>query len=67
MGNRKGQGSGLDTGSSEPSTPTSIEIQDVSQFNILNVELSLPLQYYYKQFIFFLFPSFGHTPDQRNY
>lgn len=56
LGNRKSQGKGNSTGTSEPSVSTLIEIQDVSQFNILNVELSLPLQYYCKQFIFSFSP-----------
>ena len=56
LGNRKSQGNGQGTGISEPSVSTLIEIKDVSKFNLLNVELSLPLQYYYKQFIFSLSP-----------
>ncbi|MFT6795287.1 MAG: hypothetical protein ACJART_000419 [Maribacter sp.] len=56
LGNRKSQGNGQGTGISEPSVSTLIEIKDVFKFNILNVELSSPLQYYYKQFIFSLSP-----------
>jgi len=54
LGNRKGQGKG--SGSSEPITVTSVEIVEASEFNFLNVELGLPLQYYHKQFIFSLIP-----------
>ncbi|NJB72549.1 hypothetical protein GGR42_003040 [Saonia flava] len=50
LGNRKGQGKG--SGSSSLSAPVMVEIEEVSKFNILNVELSLPLQYYHDQFIF---------------
>lgn len=54
LGNRKGQGKG--TGSSEPIDATTVEIAEASEFNFLNIELSLPLQYYHKQFIFSFLP-----------
>lgn len=56
LGNRKSKGKGQSINDSPTEVSTLVEIQDVSQFNILNVELSLPLQYYYKQFIFSLTP-----------
>ena len=56
LGNRKSQGKGQSINDLPTEVSTLVEIQDVSQFNILNVELSLPLQYYYKQFIFSLTP-----------
>ena len=56
LGNRKSKGKGQSINDSPTEVSTLIAIQDVSQFNILNVELSLPLQYYYKQFIFSLTP-----------
>ncbi|WP_273568548.1 hypothetical protein [Maribacter halichondriae] len=54
LGNRKGQGKG--SGVTEPSVVTSVEIAEASEFNFLNMELSLPLQLYHKQFIFSLTP-----------
>ncbi len=54
LGNRKGQGKG--SGSSEPIEVTTLEIAEASEFNFLNIELSLPLQYYHKHFIFSFSP-----------
>jgi len=54
LGNRKGQGKG--SGITEPSVITTVEIAEASKFNLLNIELSLPLQYYHKQFIFSFTP-----------
>jgi len=54
LGNRKGQGKG--SGSSEPIEVTNVDISEASEFNFLNVELSLPLQYYHKHFIFSFSP-----------
>ena len=54
LGNRKGQGRG--SGVTEPSFATSVEIAEASKFNILNVEVSLPLHYYHKSFIFSFTP-----------
>ena len=56
LGNRKNKSKGQSMSDSATEVLTLVEIQDVSQFNIMNVELSLPLQYYYQQFIF------SHTP-----
>ncbi len=56
LGNRKGQGQGQGSGGSSSTVSTTVEIQEASEFNILNVELSLPLQYYHKQFIFSFTP-----------
>ena len=56
LGNRKGQGKGQSSGGSATTVSTLTAIKDVSRFNILNVELSLPLQFYYKQFIFSFSP-----------
>jgi hypothetical protein len=64
LGNRKSQGNGQGTGSSEPLVSNVIEIQEASQFNILNFELSLPLQYYHKNFIFSLTPVLAIPQSQ---
>ncbi|MEH6512325.1 MAG: hypothetical protein V7734_04385 [Maribacter arcticus] len=56
LGNRKNQSKGQSMSDSVTEVSTLVEIQDVSQFNIMNVEISLPLQYYYKKFIFSLTP-----------
>ena len=57
LGSRKGQGNG--TSLTEPSTATAVEIKEASEFNLLNVELSLPLQYYHNQFIFSVTPTWA--------
>jgi len=57
LGSRKGQGNGATL--TEPSLATSVEIKEASEFNLLNVELSLPLQYYHKQFIFSVTPTWA--------
>lgn len=57
LGNRKGQGKG--TIVSEPSATSNLTILEASEFNLLNVELSLPLQYYHKQFIFSFTPTWA--------
>ena len=54
LGNRKGQGKGSMV--SEPTMATTVRIEEASKFNLLNIELSLPLQYYHKQFIFSFTP-----------
>ncbi len=54
LGNRKGQGKG--SGGTQPSVVSTVEITEASEFNFLNIELSLPLQYYHKQFIFSFTP-----------
>ncbi|RAJ14053.1 hypothetical protein [Arenibacter echinorum] len=55
LGNRKGKGKG--TIVTEPTTSTVVEIKEASEFNLLNLELSLPAQFYHKQFIFSITPS----------
>lgn len=51
LGNRKG--AGLGQGSNAGSTISNeVIIEEASKFNILSVDLSLPIQYYYNQFIF---------------
>lgn len=57
LGSRKGQGKG--SIGSEPIVTNTVEIQEASEFNLLNVELSLPLQYYHKQFIFSFTPTWA--------
>ena len=54
LGNRRGSGQGL--GATNLNSATTVEISEATKFNILNLELSLPLQYYHKQFIFSLNP-----------
>jgi len=54
LGNRKGQGKGSVI--SEPTMATTVDIEEASKFNLLNIELSLPIQYYHKQFIFSFTP-----------
>lgn len=55
LGNRKGKGKG--TINPEPITSTVLEIKEASEFNLLNLELSLPVQFYHKQFIFSFTPT----------
>jgi len=57
LGNRKGQGKG--NLSTEPNVSTNVQILEASEFNLLTVELSLPLQYYHKQFIFSATPRWA--------
>lgn len=57
LGSRKGQGKG--TSVTEPISVANVEIKEASEFNLLNVELSLPLQYYHKQFIFSFTPTWA--------
>jgi len=52
LGNRKGKGSG----GQDISSSQTITIKEATEFNILNLELSLPLQYYHKSFIFSFTP-----------
>ena len=56
LGNRQGQGQG---GSGTDPSTTNIAIEDVSRFNILNIELSLPVQYYADHLIFSFSPVFA--------
>jgi len=56
----KPMGNGGSHGSSgQGGSDSSIYINEVSKFNILNIELSLPIQYYYKSFIFSFTPSYA--------
>ena len=61
LGNRKssssGQGSGQ--GGSTTETVTNVEIAEASEFNLLNLELSAPLQYQHKHFIFSFTPAWA--------
>ncbi|NAY90773.1 hypothetical protein GTQ34_02480 [Muricauda sp. JGD-17] len=57
LGNRKGQGQSQGTGGMNSTAATMVDIKEASEFNILNVELSLPVQYHHKQFIFSFAPS----------
>tara|TARA_R110000868_G_scaffold126481_4_gene333556 strand:- start:196 stop:1101 length:906 start_codon:yes stop_codon:yes gene_type:complete len=54
LGNRKGKGQG--SGTSEPTVTTVVELKEASKFKMLNIELSIPLQYYYKSYIFSFTP-----------
>lgn len=60
LGNRKsstsGQGSGQGGTTDTGTEVTTVQIAEASEFNLLNVELSVPLQYYHKQFIFSFTP-----------
>lgn len=55
LGSRKGQGSRAI--GSEPNTTMNLKIMEASEFKLLNIEFSLPLQYYHKQFIFSVTPT----------
>jgi len=55
LGNRKGAGQGQNSNAGS-TVINEVIIEEASKFNILNVELSLPLQYYYNQFIFSFTP-----------
>lgn len=57
LGRRKGQGNGVM--GSETNTATNLEILEASEFNLLNLELSLPLQYYHRQFVFSVTPTWA--------
>lgn len=52
VGNRKGNGNGQNQ---QIGTPV-VGIDEVNKFNILNVELSMPINYYHKSFIFYFSP-----------
>jgi len=55
IGNRKGN----NAGQNQQSTTTVLGIEEVNKFNILNVELSMPIRYYYKSFIFSFVPQWA--------
>ncbi|MCC8358715.1 hypothetical protein [Salinimicrobium sediminilitoris] len=70
LGNRKGGGSEQQGPGNGPGGPAmmqseviNVSISEASEFNILNIEAQLPLQYYYKSFIFSFTPmvSFPQT------
>jgi hypothetical protein len=50
VGNRKDNG-----GQDQQIGSTVVGIDEVNKFNILNIELSIPINYYHKSFIFHLF------------
>jgi hypothetical protein len=54
LGNRKGQGKG--TSGAAPTVGAPVELQEASEFNILNMEFGLPMQYYHAQFVFSFSP-----------
>ncbi|WP_340201904.1 hypothetical protein [Ascidiimonas sp. W6] len=53
LGNRKGKGSG---GQNQTISNT-IEINEATEFNLLNIELGMPFQYYHESFIFSFSPT----------
>ena len=53
LGNRKGQGAG----NSSQTESTAVTFEESSSFNILNIELSTPIEYHHKSFIFSFTPS----------
>jgi hypothetical protein len=55
LGNRKGN----NLGQNQQSTTTVVRIEEVNKFNILNAELSMPIRYYYKTFIFSFVPQWA--------
>jgi len=63
LGNRKGQGKGQG-GSSITEEVINVEIAEASEFNVLNLELGLPVHYQHKHFIFSFSPTwaFPQTP-----
>lgn len=58
LGNRKGSGRQNGMGSSATNSNT-ISIKEVDQFNVSSYEISIPIQYYYKSFIFSFMPEFA--------
>jgi hypothetical protein len=46
-------------GSQGQGTSGTVYMNEVSKFRMLNIELSLPIQYYYKSFIFSFTPSYS--------
>jgi hypothetical protein len=55
LGNRKGNY----MGQNQQSITAVIGIEEVNKFNILNAELSMPIRYYYKSFIFSFVPQWA--------
>lgn len=58
IGNSMG-GNGSQGSHGQGTSSTNVYINEVSKFNILNIELSMPIQYYYKSFIFSFTPSYA--------
>lgn len=62
LGNRKSGGNGQGSGSGQGGSGitqaeiNNVSISEASEFNILNIEARLPLQYYHKSFIFSFTP-----------
>ncbi len=54
LGNRKGQGAG--SGNTQPLFTNLVEIKEASKFQVLNIEVGLPMQYQHKHFIFSFTP-----------
>ena len=54
LGNRKGQGAG--SGNTQPMVSNLVEIKEASKFQVLNIEVGLPVQYQHKHFIFSFTP-----------
>ncbi|MGB5645604.1 MAG: hypothetical protein WBM55_00685 [Muriicola sp.] len=54
LGNRKGQGAG--SGNTQPLVSNLVEIKEASKFQVLNIEVGLPVQYQHKHFIFSFTP-----------
>ncbi len=54
LGNRKGQGTG--SGNTQPLFTNLVEIKEASKFQVLNIEVGLPMQYQHKHFIFSFTP-----------
>jgi len=63
LGNRKsgsgGQGSGQGGATDSGTEVTTVQISEASEFNVLNMELSLPIQYHFDQFILSFTPSWA--------
>lgn len=63
LGNRKSSGSGQGNGqggtTDSGTEVTTVQISEASEFNVLNIELSLPFQYHFDQFIVSFTPSWA--------
>ena len=62
LGNRKGQGMG--SGGAVSLSEQVLEIEEAEEFNVLNLEIGLPIHFYHKQFIFSMNPvmAFPQSP-----
>jgi hypothetical protein len=54
LGNRKGEAAG--SGNTQPLVTNLVEIKEASKFQVLNIEVGLPMQYQHKHFIFSFTP-----------